>query len=82
MTGLMQTLFDYILDNLVENYLPGPPYLKNAAALETQDTALQKLLTPEQQAALEKLRAAEHRRDLMELEAMFQATWAVARELG
>lgn len=82
MTDLMQTLFDYILDNLVENYLPGPPYLKNAAALEAQDNALQKLLTPEQQAVLEKLQAAEHRRDLMELEAVFQATWAVARELA
>ena len=82
MTDLMQTLFDYILDNLVENYLPGPPYLKNAAALEAQDAALQKLLTPEQRAMLEKLQATEYRHDLMELEAMFQATWAVARELG
>ena len=81
-TDLMQTLFDYTLESLVQNYFPGPAYLKNAAALEQQHSALLELLTPEQQALLEQLEIAEHRHNLMKLEAMFQATFTLARELG
>ena len=82
MTDLMQTIYEYIEEACYREYLPREYYRHHQRVLEAADSALHDTLSEEQWRQLEKYTQTLTIRHAMELEAMFQAAWAAARELG
>lgn len=82
MTELMQAIYDQICESRYTEFLPREYYWHYTRLLERQEDDLQKTLTDEQKDLLEKYESTQGQMQLHELEAMFQAAWAAARELG
>ena len=81
MTELMQTLYTYLEEKRLKEYLPSEYYWHYQRLLEADDAALHAALTDEQWDLLERYIGTVTQRHIMELEALFQAAWAAAREL-
>lgn len=82
MTDLMQTLFDYIQENRVRNFLPHKYFWHYSRVLTLREDALLDTLSDEQRDLLEQYQNAECDCQTLEKEATFLATLALARELG
>lgn len=82
MTDAMQELFDYIQELRLEEYLPQKGYWRQANSAAKRESALLATCTPQQKKLLEQYQHAQFLIRQQELEAMFQAVWTVARELG
>ncbi len=81
MTALMKSIFEYITDYRYQNYLPQPTYQNYFNLLVEQEQALLDTCSAEQKEMLDACQTTFGEITCMELEAMFQASWAVAREL-
>ena len=75
MTKLMETLYDYILDNTLEQYYNETAFHEWYEKRETVGRELWEQLPPEQKLKLEALQHAYDRAQLAELEAMFLASF-------
>ena len=81
MTGTMQALYDYTLENRFTAFLTGRDYAEADSLAEALLNALRGELPQPQRERLDRLSdALMEQRDLV-LEAMFQAAWSVAREV-
>ena len=81
MTPALQALYDHTLETRFSAFLTAPEYRDADALFVKHLDALRQTLPPEQKATLEKLCDALSEQRELELEAMFQAAWHVAREL-
>ena len=83
MTTLMDTLYTFAQENLVMDYLSrNQGYSLALQELEGLDQAIQAALAPDQRPRLERLRDKVLAVHLAELEAIFQAGFSMALELG
>ena len=82
MTDLMQAIYTHIEENCFREYLPREYYWHYQRVLEATDKALHSSLSDEQWALFEKYMDTKSCCYDMEQKAIFQATWAAARELG
>lgn len=81
MTDSLQALYDYTLEHRFSAFLLGDNYRDAGDMFARHLHTLEQVLPQAQKDILEKLcDALEEQRDI-ELEAMFQAAWAVMREL-
>lgn len=82
MTALMQAIYKYIEENSFRDYLPREYYWHYQRLLEAADKSLHSSLSDAQWSLFEAYMDAKTACHSMEAEAMFQAAWAVARELA
>lgn len=82
MTDAMQELFGYIQELRLEEFLPQKGYWRQVNSAAKRESALLATCTPQQKKLLEQYQNAHSLLQQQELEAMFQAAWAVARELS
>jgi len=75
MTKLMETLYDYILDNTLERYYNETAFHEWYEKRETVGRELWEQLAPDQKRLLEELQRAYDRTAGCELEAMFLAAF-------
>ena len=81
MTSLMQLLMDFTCTERLPRYLDHEAYELAKTAESKHLSALKEGLSPEHAAALERCQQAHEDRRALELEAMFQAAFSLAREL-
>lgn len=81
MTDLMELLYEYAQSHRVAGFLDARAYGETERLEERNLTVLKKDLTGEGLAVLERYQAACLERQNMNLEAMFQAGFSIAREL-
>lgn len=81
MTGTMQALYDYTLENRFTAFLTGRDYAEADSLAEELLNALRGELPQPQRERLDRLSDALMEQRDLELEAMFQAAWSVAREI-
>lgn len=81
MTGTMQALYDYTLENRFTAFLTGRDYAEADSLAEELLNALREELPQPQRERLDRLSDALMEQRDLELEAMFQAAWSVAREV-
>ncbi len=81
MTGTMQALYDYTLENRFTAFLTGRDYAEADSLAEELLNALRGELPQPQRERLDRLSDALMEQRDLELEAMFQAAWSVAREV-
>lgn len=81
MTGTMQALYDYTLENRFTAFLTGRDYAEADSLAEALLNALRGELPQPQWERLDRLSDALMEQRDLELEAMFQAAWSVAREV-
>ncbi|MGN8889115.1 hypothetical protein [Dysosmobacter sp. HCP28S3_G4] len=81
MTGTMQALYNYTLENRFTAFLTGRDYAEADSLAEALLNALQGELPQPQRERLDRLSDALMEQRDLELEAMFQAAWSVAREV-
>ncbi|MCI6568617.1 MAG: hypothetical protein ACI4O6_02360 [Dysosmobacter sp.] len=81
MTGTMQALYDYTLENRFTAFLTGRDYAEADSLAEALLNALRGELPQPQRERLDRLSDALMEQRDLELEAMFQAAWSVAREV-
>lgn len=81
MTGTMQALHDYTLENRFTAFLTGRDYAEADSLAEALLNALRGELPQPQRERLDRLSDALMEQRDLELEAMFQAAWSVAREV-
>ena len=81
MTGTMQALYDYTLENRFTAFLTGRDYAEADSLAEALLNALRGELPQPQRERLYRLSDALMEQRDLELEAMFQAAWSVAREV-
>ena len=81
MTGTMQALYDYTLENRFSAFLTGRDYAEADSLAEALLNALRGELPQPQRERLDRLSDALMEQRDLELEAMFQAAWSVAREV-
>lgn len=82
MTDLMEFLYSYALTSRFPGYLNTEDYRGTDAPLARHLDTLRRELPADLRQAFDKYRAAADERHELELTAMFQAAFAVARELG
>ncbi len=75
MTKLMETLYDYILDNTLERYYNETAFHECYEKREAVGRELWEQLTPDQKLLLEEVQRAYDRTASCELEAMFLAAF-------
>lgn len=81
MTVTMQALYDYTLENRFTAFLTGRDYAEADSLAEALLNALRGELPQPQRERLDRLSDALMEQRDLELEAMFQAAWSVAREV-
>ena len=81
MTGIMQALYDYTLENRFTAFLTGRDYAEADSLAEALLNALRGELPQPQRERLDRLSDTLMEQRDLELEAMFQAAWSVAREV-
>ena len=81
MTATMQALYDYTLENRFTAFLTGRDYAEADSLAEALLNALRGELPQPQRERLDRLSDALMEQRDLELEAMFQAAWSVAREV-
>ena len=81
MTGTMQALYYYTLENSFTAFLTGRDYAEADSLAEALLNALRGELPQPQRERLDRLSDALMEQRDLELEAMFQAAWSVAREV-
>ena len=81
MTGTMQALYDYTLENRFTAFLTGRDYAEADSLAEALLNALRGELPQPQRERVDRLSDALMEQRDLELEAMFQAAWSVAREI-
>lgn len=81
MTGTMQALYDYTLENRFTAFLTGRDYAEADSLAEALLNAPGGELPQPQRERLDRLSDALMEQRDLELEAMFQAAWSVAREV-
>lgn len=81
MTDLMQYLYDYTLENRFSHFLTGGEYRDCGVCIDRQREALHAQLPQEQWHMVEKFWDMREQQHAIELEAMFEATVSLAREL-
>nr|WP_326184357.1 hypothetical protein [uncultured Oscillibacter sp.] len=81
MTDLMEYLYDYTLSSRFPCYLHTAAYRDTDLPLTRHLDTLRRELPADLRQTFDKYREADGERHDLELEAMFQATWAVARAL-
>ena len=81
MTGTMQALYNYTLENRFTAFLTGRDYAEADSLAEALLNALRGELPQPQRERLDRLSDALMEQRDLELEAMFQAAWSVAREV-
>lgn len=81
MTQALQALYDHALETRFSALLVTPDYHTADELFSKHLDALRRMLQPEQKVILDKLCDALYEQRDLELEAMFQAAWCVAREL-
>ena len=81
MAGTMQALYDYTLENRFTAFLTGRDYAEADSLAEALLNALRGELPQPQRERLDRLSDALMEQRDLELEAMFQAAWSVAREV-
>ena len=81
MTGTMQALYDYTLENRFTAFLTGRDYAEADSLAEALLNALRGELPQPQRERLDRLSDTLMEQRDLELEAMFQAAWSVAREV-
>lgn len=81
MNGTMQALYDYTLENRFTAFLTGRDYAEADSLAEALLNALRGELPQPQRERLDRLSDALMEQRDLELEAMFQAAWSVAREV-
>lgn len=81
MTGTMQALYDYTLENRFTAFLTGRDYAEADSLAEALLNAIRGELPQPQRERLDRLSDALMEQRDLELEAMFQAAWSVAREV-
>lgn len=81
MTGTMQALYDYTPENRFTAFLTGRDYAEADSLAEALLNALRGELPQPQRERLDRLSDALMEQRDLELEAMFQAAWSVAREV-
>jgi len=82
MIDLMKSIYEYLSESCLKEYLPWEYYWHYQRVLEATERALTDTLSPEQWNLLEKLTETTVICHDMELEAMFRAAWQAARELA
>ena len=82
MTKLMETLYDYILDNTLEQYYNETAYHEWYEKRETVGRELWEQLAPDHKRLLEELQRAYDRTQMAELEAMFLASFDQCKSLA
>ena len=81
MTDLLQAIYTYIEESLSQEYLPRKYYCHYQRVREAASKALHDSLSAGQWDLLEQYLDAQADCNSLEREAIFQATWATAREL-
>ena len=81
MTGTMQALYDYTLENRFTAFLTGRDYAEADSLAEALLNALRGELPQPQRERLDRLSDALMEQRDLELEAMFQAAWTAAQEV-
>ncbi|MDY3985928.1 DUF6809 family protein [Dysosmobacter sp.] len=82
MTDTVRALYDYVLENRFSAFLTDREYHTVDSLVEAHLDALRRELPQDQRERLDKLWDALGDQRGIELEAMFQAAWAAARELA
>ena len=82
MDKLMEALFDYITDELLEKYCAQTAYAERAKARDEVGRRLWEQLPPDQKALLEQLQRAYDYTQMAELEAMFLASFDQCKSLA
>lgn len=82
MTDLMQIICDYLLENRYKEFLPREYYWHYTRLAEQQESTLLESLSAPQRDLLDQYESTRNLMHSRELEAMFQAAWHTARELG
>ena len=82
MDELMQALFDYITDNLLEKYYGQTAFAERCAARDEIGRRLWEELPSEQKEQLEALQRAYDHAQMAELEAMFLASFDQCKSLA
>ena len=81
MTDLMQTIYDHLLDEGYGKFLSQDSYGPRSQLLLKKENALLETLSDTQQELFSAYQLAAGNLQLLELEAMFQAGFRLAREL-
>ena len=81
MTGTMQALYDYTLENRFTAFLTGRDYAEADSLAEALLNALRGELPQPQRERLDRLSDALMEQRDLELEAMFQAAWTTAQDI-
>lgn len=81
MTDALQALYDYTLESRFSAFLQGQNYRDAAELFSRRLDALCQLLPQERRNELDQLCYTLYAQRDLELQAMFQAAWHVAREL-
>lgn len=82
MTDLMQIICDYLQEHCYRDFLPREYYWHLTHLSEKQESNLLKTLSDSQRDLLDQYESTRNQMHSHELEAMFQAAWNAARELG
>lgn len=81
MTDAQQALFDYLLENQLQDFLPASYYVHCSRTTNLREETLLKTLTGRQKDLFRAYQGAQFKQDLLDQQALFQATWAAAHEL-
>ena len=82
MTDLMHTIYEYIFERRLLDFLPRVDYWRYVSQLEKREADLIKSCSDSQREMLKQYREAQDVVNSQEMEAMFLAVWNAARELG
>ena len=82
MTDTMQALYRYTAEGRFSSYLTGADYREVCRVLDKLEQTLRQLLPAGERDLLSRLETARLEQRDLELEAMFQATLALSRELA
>ena len=81
MNDAQQALFDYLLENQLQNFLPPGYHTRYVRITGLREEALLKTLTDQQKDLFTAYQNAQFQQALLDLQALFRATWAMAHEL-
>lgn len=82
MSDLMEVLYFHALEQRLGDFLPAGTDTLFGSLAEERETALAATLTPAQQTLWDQWRSASRSWDLLCEQALFQAAFSMARELG
>ena len=82
MTDIMQIIYDYLLENHYNEFLPQEYFWRATVLVDELESALLETLSDDQWELLDQYQATRNTMHSHDLEAMFQAAWRAFRELA